>query len=173
MPYAFILCGPPGSGKSSWLEKNRAALGNPPICNTDTYIDNYAKAQGKTYQECFVELYPDAEKDYIKALATYQYEEKSLVIDRTNATDSSRKKTLALINPRYKKVAIYFPSYSPEVLIARIQKRGELGGHTVPEQAIKDMHRNYLVPRYSEGFDLVVSASELERILTVMEFKNA
>jgi predicted kinase len=94
-----------------------------------------------------------------------------VVYDQTNLSEKKRQKKLRLVPSHYKKVAIYFPAYTPELLSQRIKKRQETGGHLVPDDVILKMHSEYKLPSKNEGFDLVISSSHFIDVMKVMDFK--
>jgi len=59
MSKLYVLVGVPASGKSTWVKNQIWALGLN-VVSTDTFVEDYAKVQGKTYSEVFEEYMPIA-----------------------------------------------------------------------------------------------------------------
>lgn len=169
MPLAILLCGPAGAGKSTFARKIFPQL---PVLNTDDYINAQAVKLGKSYSEIFEQEYPIAEEKYFNAIKGIQKYCGDYVLDRTHLTEQSREKILCRVDPRYTKVAVYFPSYTPDFLMERINARVATGGHFVAKQYIDRMHKDYKLPQETEGFDFVVSSSYLEKILKYFNWKE-
>jgi hypothetical protein len=126
----------------------------------------------KAYSEVFESVYPIAEEKYIRAVEDMQSYGSDYVLDRTHLTEQSRKKVLRLIDPRWTKIAVYFPAYTPDVLHQRINARVAAGGHFVGREHTDRMHKDYKLPQETEGWDFVVSSSYLEKILKYFNWKS-
>lgn len=163
--YTIFLVGPSGSGKTTYVEKHLSQFAH---LSTDDLILKEAARQGKTYMDIFSDYYPTAEDLFKQQISYCKARNVDCVIDRTNLTEQSRKRTLQLFNQiETTKVAIYFPAYTAEFLQQRIEGRA----HQVPLEVIKDQRDKYRLPQKNEGFDLVVSSSHFIDILSVMEFR--
>lgn len=165
----IFLCGPPGTGKSTYAKNELPS--DFPIFSTDDLIAKEAERLGTHTDEIFQEYYSRAEELFHAQIMKAQQFGMPFIIDQTNCVEQSRKKKLKLIKPDYKKIAIYFPSYTVNVLHKRIQERVAKGGHDVPFEVIDRFHREYRLPQKTEGFDLVVSSSHFIDIQKVMDFK--
>jgi dephospho-CoA kinase len=53
------MIGVPGSGKSTWIRNQIWALGLT-VVSTDTFVEDYARAQGQTYNQVFRDYMPRA-----------------------------------------------------------------------------------------------------------------
>jgi predicted kinase len=164
MPSVVFLCGPPGCGKSTLRE---SIFKDWLVLSTDDEIKRLASNNGQSYDEAFKELFPIAQKQFDHNLNLWQKENCNFVIDRTNLTKATRQRLLDKINPRYKKIAVYFPEYPPHMLKATIDKRS---GQSIPSDIVKSMSDAYQMPKENEGFDLVISSSFLPKVLGVMSW---
>jgi len=52
MSKCYQLIGVPGSGKTTWLQNQIWALGLT-VVSTDVFVEEYAAAQGRTYNQVF------------------------------------------------------------------------------------------------------------------------
>jgi len=152
--YAILLCGPPGSGKSTYYRRFLSSL---KLLSTDALVMEYAKFTGSTYEKEFKDYFPIADQEYMKRLDEYQSQGVSFVIDRTNLTLKSRARTLKLIKPSYRKVAIAFPHVPVDVLIERIKDRTD---QPLAPGLIKSMAEVYVKPTEAEGFDNIIDLDE-------------
>ena len=169
MPLAILLCGPAGSGKSTYARKT---FPNFPVLSTDDHINNQAHKLDKAYSEIFDQEYPIAEEKYFRDIEGIQKYSGDFVLDRTHLTEQSRKKILRRIDPKYTKMAVFFPAYTPDILHERINARAANGGHFVARQYTDKMHHDYKLPQETEGFDFVVSSSYLEKILKYFNWRE-
>jgi predicted kinase len=126
---------------------------------------------GKTYNEVFSDYSSTAMDILISQLKGCAQKNLDFVLDMTNCDEASRKQKLQHLPSHVKKIAIYFPSYTVDVLEARIKKRAEKNGHSVPREGIEKLHAKFRIPQKTEGFDLVVSSSHFVDILKVMKWQ--
>jgi predicted kinase len=59
MAKCYQLIGVPGSGKSTWIDKQDWALSCAKV-STDKWVEIYAKEVGRTYSQVFVDFMPTA-----------------------------------------------------------------------------------------------------------------
>jgi predicted kinase len=149
MPTLYMLVGVPGSGKTTWIEKNKH---NAVVLSTDNYIERYAMKTGKTYNDMFKELIGVATKQMEKDLAYAVEENRDIIWDQTNLTAKSRKSKLSKIPNNYKKIAVFFSV--PSDLRDRLASRP---GKNIPEPVIISMINQLQPPTKEEGFDEVVA----------------
>jgi predicted kinase len=147
---AVMLCGPPCSGKSTYLK----TLGpNTVVTGTDVFIEQYMTSLGLSYKESFHRFYTTANGLFQKSLTL---KVPFLVIDRTNLTPASRKKIVKQLKNRgYSVEAHYFPKQDIKILLERNIKRNEQQNKFIPESVIRDMNNSYTYPTIEEGFVLV------------------
>lgn len=159
-PVAVVLCGPPGSGKSTF-RRTILPTWNPNIrwtlVSSDSILMDIAEKRKLTYTQAYETYINHATSQFIDALATVSFYQRPLILDRTHLTKEARKSTLAKLDG-YRKVAVYFPPVDPDVLIERVNKREQENGQGVPADVIRQMVSRYEVPTLDEGFDEVIHA---------------
>jgi predicted kinase len=141
MPTCYQLIGVPGAGKSTWIKDQDWALGLT-IISTDVFVEDYARAQGKTYNEVFKEYMPEAVKLMAgQAVFARQYGH-TVIWDQTSTTVNSRKKKFNML-PDYEHVAVVFGTPEPAELARRLAGRP---GKTIPDHVMLSMLQNLKEP---------------------------
>jgi predicted kinase len=154
MTTLYVMVGVPGSGKSTWIQ--RQDLDSATVLSTDDYIESRARALGKTYTEMFESEIKAAEQhlrlELTQAIGLY----KTIYWDQTNISVKSRAKKLASVPGRYKKIAVYFPT-PLEVVKQRLVDRAQATGKQIPAYVVHRMTQQLTPPTLSEGFDEIWS----------------
>ena len=159
-PIAYILCGVPGSGKSTWIENLAIRSGYWPkatVISTDNHIETWARVSNQTYSEVFDE--------YIKTAASLMIEDfnisktfgQNIIWDQTNVSVKTRAKKLQMLNG-YRKIAVVFKTPDVEELQRRLDSRP---GKHIPKHVMKSMIDNFVLPTVEEGFDEIIFADNL------------
>lgn len=142
----FIMCGPAGSGKSTWLIKQMKP-------KTDICIsrDNIRFGLLKEGEDYFAHE-NDVKEIFYNSIAnntSASYWE-NIYIDATHLNPRARKDTMWNISEYCSVVAVSF-EVPAEVAIERNKKRSGLA--RVPDNVIWNMKSRYKIPTLSEGFD--------------------
>lgn len=148
-PKVILVCGPPCSGKSTWIKNNNVE--NLQVLSTDIWIEENAKSIQKTYTEVFDHFIQPAVCDLEARLKLFSNSRDSFIVDQTNLNKWSRKNKLIYCEDYYK-VAVYF-EVSLEVLLERNKQRE---GKIVPEEVIRTMYNRYKRPTEEEEFDEII-----------------
>ncbi len=147
---AYILCGVPGSGKSTWASQK---LNNDTVyCSSDEYIEKYAKEKNKTYSEVFAEYIQISVSKMIDDVHYADEHHMNIIWDQTNTSTKARAKKLKMI-PTYRKVAVVFPTPEKDELKRRLESRP---GKHIPDNVIKQMIEGFSMPTQEEGFDEII-----------------
>ena len=147
MSKCYQLVGVPGSGKSTWIKNQDWMLGLT-IVNTDAFVEDYARAQGKTYTEVFVEYMPTAIDLMIEQVVFAREHGHTVIWDQTSTTVKSRARKFRML-PDYEHIAIVFSTPAITVLKERLANRP---GKEVPWEVVQGMIDNFEMPSEEEGF---------------------
>lgn len=149
MPKCYQLVGVPGSGKSSW-HCDQDWLQHAAYISTDRYVEEFAKAAGKTYSEVFKEVMPKC-VEYMAGDVVHAREAgQDIVWDQTSTTIASRDRKFAML-PDYEHIAVVFATPEPKELARRLASRYD-SGKIIPEHVMQSMIENWEEPTLKEGF---------------------
>jgi predicted kinase len=143
----YVLVGVPGSGKSTWIKEQTWMLGLNIVC-TDTFVEAYAKKQGKTYSEVFDEYMPNAIELMTEQVIFAREHRHDIIWDQTSTTITSRKRKFNML-PNYYAIAIVFSIPEEKELRRRLNSRP---GKEVPWDVVQGMIDNFEMPTEEEGF---------------------
>ena len=147
MPKCYQLIGIPGSGKSTWAANQEWAKDCAYI-NTDSWVELYAKEQGKTYSEVFVEYMPKAVNIMTEHVKLARDAGQDIIWDQTSTTIKSRDRKFNML-PDYEHIAVVFKCPDADELVRRLASRP---GKLIPVDIIENMIKNFEVPSEEEGF---------------------
>jgi len=147
MPKCYQLVGVPGSGKSTWVSNQEWAKDMPVVC-TDSFVEAYAKEQGKTYSEVFDDYMPIAVKLMVNQAKICEANNLDLIWDQTSTTISSRARKFNTL-PGYEHIAIVFRTPDRAELDRRLASRP---GKMIPPYVVDQMIDGWQEPTEDEGF---------------------
>lgn len=147
----YILIGPPGSGKTTWVEKE--FQGECFVVSSDKIIEEIAAEKNQTYNEVF---------HYAKVAEAMMWQEfdkaieighNPIVVDRTNMSVGARARFFNRLKQwhkghQYAIHAVVFPK--PED--AEHERRLNRPGKTIPPEVISRMLASFKLPTAGEGF---------------------
>lgn len=152
----IILVGPPGSGKSTWIEKE--FQGECTVISTDNIIEEIAKEEGKTYDETFAKYIKVAERLMWEKFDTAIEEKQTpIVVDRTNMSVSSRRKFFERLRNFHKGHGydidcVVFPKPEESEWRRRLASRP---GKTIADRVLNSMLASFQMPTVDEGFRFI------------------
>jgi predicted kinase len=150
MPKCYQLIGVPGSGKSTWIKNQVWTLGLT-IVSTDAFVEDYARAQGKTYSEVFTEYMPTAVNLMAEQVVFAREHEHTIIWDQTSTTVSSRAKKFRML-PDYEHIAVVFKTPDRIILDKRLKDRAKQTGKVIPKSVVTMMIQCWEEPKLEEGF---------------------
>ena len=142
----FVMCGPAGSGKSTWLIKQMKPKTD--ICISRDNIRFGLLKEGEDYFAHEI----DVKEIFYNSIAnntSASYWE-NIYIDATHLNPRARKDTMWNIGKYCSVIAVSF-EVPAEVAIERNKKRSGLA--RVPDNVIWNMKSRYKIPSLDEGFD--------------------
>jgi predicted kinase len=148
-PKCYQLIGVPGAGKSTWIKNQDWALGLT-VVSTDAFVEDYARAQGKTYSEVFTEYMPTAVDLMAKQVVFARENDHTIIWDQTSTTIASRVRKFNML-PDYDHIAVVFRTPEHTELMRRLVSRWE-SGKIIPEHVIASMIASWEEPTLEEGF---------------------
>jgi len=147
MPKCYQLIGVPGSGKTTWVQ-NQTWVADCIIVSTDEFVEEYAKAQDKTYSDVFNSYMPTAVNLMAKKVIEARTAGKDIIWDQTSTTVKSRARKFNML-PNYDHIAVVFKIPSIEDLTARLASRP---GKMIPWSVVSQMIDNFEMPTKAEGY---------------------
>lgn len=155
---AVILIGPPGCGKSSFLEKNIETYREYEIISFDEILKFYQNIYDIPYNQCYQLFGKDCYKEMDKEIELCIERHSNFVLDFTNLTTISRKRNIEKMKlAKYRITGIYFKWYH-QMLVDRVAKREQETGKYIPENVLEYMIKAYEIPSVEEGFDELIPA---------------
>ena len=158
----IVLVGLPGTGKSTWLQKEGLNEKACFIYSTDLYLESIAAELGKTYSEVHGEYFDEAQKfmndglrEAIKAIKGGG----TIVWDQTNLGVKKRKSILSKFGKDWKKTAVIF-NVTPDIA----ERLASRPGKVIPEATLKAMAASYTEPTLDEGFDEIIRADNMSDV---------
>jgi predicted kinase len=147
MPKCYQLVGVPCAGKSTWIKNQIWALGLT-IVSTDAFVEDYARAQGKTYSEVFKDYMPTAVNLMADQVVFARDHGHSIIWDQTSTTIASRTRKFNML-PKYEHIAVVFKTPEKSELERRLESRP---GKVIPQYVIEQMIDGWEEPTLEEGF---------------------
>jgi predicted kinase len=147
MAKCYQLVGVPGAGKSTWVA-NQEWPKNCAYISTDHHVEDYARAEGKTYNEVFKDYMPFAVKLMADDVVKAREAGKDIIWDQTSTTVKSRTRKFNML-PDYEHIAVVFTTPVREVLEARLAGRP---GKNIPMRVMTQMIEGFEMPTLDEGF---------------------
>jgi len=147
MPKCYQLIGVPGSGKSTWVDKQAWAFSCAKV-STDKWVEIYAKEVGRTYSEVFTDFMPTAVDLMAREVVAAREMGRDIIWDQTSTTVDSRAKKFRML-PDYEHIAIVFKTPDSDELKRRLKSRP---GKVIPKRVIETMIEFWEEPTEDEGF---------------------
>jgi len=151
-PYILILCGPPLSGKTTFIKKYFPDT--EVISRDEILMEVYGS---RNYSEAFKNVdQKKVDKTLRDRMTEYGKEGRNVLVDMTNLTPKTRKANLAYFGKDYYKAAVAFPILPMDEYKRRNDYRNETENKYIPDGVLRSMISNYVVPTLDEGFDEII-----------------
>jgi gluconate kinase len=118
------------------------------IVSTDSWVEDYARAQGKTYTEVFKDYMPTAVDLMAKQVVFAREHSHTVIWDQTSTTIASRERKFRML-PDYEHIAVVFRTPDLDVLKERLADRP---GKEIPWEVVQGMIDSFEMPTEEEGF---------------------
>ena len=148
-PYIMVLCGLPGSGKSTFRENLRS---DGVHLSTDDLVEEVARWEGTTYDQVWQREIGRVTKIVQENFRIALKHHDSIVWDQTNLTVKKRRKILSQVPKEYYKIAIFIQVHE-DIRQERLKNRP---GKAIPPNVDASMRASLVVPTKEEGFDEVL-----------------
>lgn len=149
-PKLIVLCGIPGSGKSTYRKELLKQYPDAVVISSDDYIENFARASNKTYNEVFQFAVKQTGAWMDKLLEYAVGNNLTIIWDQTNLTARKRKGIIERVPAFYSKEAVFL-----DVDLKTALERNAKRDRSIPEYVIENMYLNSTPPTFSEGFRLI------------------
>lgn len=155
----YILCGIPGSGKTTWL-KNNVINPRAAIVSRDTIRfaflnekEEYFSKESLVYNEFILTIQNYIISDDINAVFA----------DATHLTRKSRAKLLNSLKEtiKYYNVDVFALVFKTPLKICLERNAKRKGRECVPESVIHRMHDQFEMPEIKEGFKDIIDLTEI------------
>lgn len=151
-PQFVMMIGVPGCGKTTYRLEHYPDY---KIVSTDSFLEEVAAKEGKTYNEVFEEHIKAATAQMNKDLDVFIKNRDNIVWDQTNLTVNSRIRKMNRIPRYYHRVAVVF-KVPIEVVEQRIIKRYTETGKDIPHAVFDSMLRLFEDVKPYEAYDEVI-----------------
>lgn len=185
MPILIMMCGVPGSGKTTarrelvsegdmWCEFWDSVLTSPVVISSDDIIDYLCDNHNTSYEEGWKLFIKDAASITQNLLKYNIIIGADIVIDTTNLTKAKRKAVIETVdkysNGNYSIVCYDLTGITKKEMLQRNEDRTD---HTIPEEVLLDMHDSVDKPSKSEGFSIVHNFDELLDFIDTLPNRSA
>lgn len=151
-PYILILCGPPLSGKTTFIKKYFPDI--EVISRDEIVMEVYGS---RNYSDAFKNVdQKEVDKTLRDRMTEYGKQGINVIIDMTNLSPKTRKSNLSYFDKDYYKVAVSFPILPIEEYKRRNDYRNKTENKYIPDSVLTTMISNYVVPTLDEGFDKII-----------------
>ena len=179
-PKIYVLVGPPGVGKTYWVEQN---VQDPYIISRDAVVDMVREPLGLKYDDMFGPKGREASKEvdriHRENVAGAVKSGKNIVVDMTNMSAKARQNALNAIKGKeseYEKIAVVFPFQGAENIIKKVNKKraeeikAKGGSKTVPDHAFDRMFATFQDVHPDEGFDQIITKDNRELLKQLADY---
>ena len=142
MPKLYILCGIPGSGKTTWA---KGFLMDAIHISRDDIRFSKLK-DGEDYFSHETEVY----KEFIYEITQTLMHGYDVIADATHINKGSREKLTRAIDKFYKEYQIIYVYFDTDITICNLRNYERSGIRRVPAVAVQTMHDRFQIPTIDE-----------------------
>ena len=153
----FVLSGPSGSGKSSWIQKQLAMHGGNWISRD--LIRLSLVEEGESYFSHEEQVLREFYKEINNKLAS-QYYHSDVYADATHLTPKARREFFRNINLD-NATEVIGVSFEIPTAVAVERNENRVGRANVPMTVIRDMNGRFIPPILAEGYTSIIRINEL------------
>ena len=147
----YLLCGIPGSGKSTWASKQNNAY----IISRDAIRKSLVGEDVNNEKYFFKEkeVFSTFINEINLAIATcfYYHNKENIIVDATHISPASRKKVLSRLNLHHN-LNLKIVAFPIDLKTALERNSKRTGFEKVPPEAIVRMYRNFILHDYDEFY---------------------
>lgn len=165
---AWLLCGPTGSGKSTFRKEMKEACADFLVSSSDDYILALCAGLGLTYQDAYMKFSAEAEDMAQTMIRRAVEEQRDIMIDRTNLSAGRRAAIISQLAETHDIVAVV-PDFDPASDLAKTVLTQRLNSRTdrepMPIAALLNHIEAWQKPVASEGYMAVLMQSQLREAI--------
>jgi len=168
MKKLIVMCGIPGSGKSTWIKNKMCSQNGVAVVSRDAVRfsmisseDEYFSKEKQVFAEFIRLIKSHLEGDEVE----------TVIADATHISAASRKKLLASLGSSLKGVSVEAVVLNVSLATALERNSHREGLANVPETAIRNMYNGFRAPALTEGFNKIYICGEngcTEKVLEVV-----
>lgn len=145
----YLMCGPAGAGKSTWIKKN---MPNATVISRDAIRfmllkeeDDYFAHEDFVLQVFYAEIQNAINSD----------RDEDIVVDATHLTPKARRAVLKQLK-NLDNINLGAISLEIDLTTCLTQNAQRTGRALVPNNIVINMHKNYIIPTEKEGFNTII-----------------
>lgn len=154
MSKIVMMCGIPGSGKSTFCQKHLSDY---------AYISrDQIRFSLLTNEDDYFSKEKEVIKQFIEKINSYIQQDCNFIIDATHLTKVSRRKILSQLkkSPQHPANKIWCVYMKTDLNLALKRNSHRKGRERVPDDAIKNMYEKLEIPELNEGFEKIITIEE-------------
>lgn len=154
-PILYIMCGPPGCGKSTFANEFMQKLSNEGIdrriCISRDAIRFSMLKEGEDYFAHEKEVF----STFVHTIATQLQDGVCVIADATHIDMASRKKLTYAIDQTISEYDIVYIVFETPLDVCLKRNEMRLGRMCVPEDTIRNMYNKFRIPRDDEDSRMI------------------
>lgn len=173
--YAWLLCGPTGSGKSTVRKAICDETPDTVVSSSDDYLIALCEGLSITYQDAYMKFADEAEEMAQQKIRQAIERGNDLIIDRTNLSVNRRAAYIAGLKDSYDIVAVIpdFDVKSPDGIALLEERRLSRSDREIMPASSLVSHLNaWQEPTLEEGFVVILTQSDVLNALRRVQIEG-